>query len=985
MRENEKNPVENEIDPVGTDKDSGNTKTLSIPELNDRKNDNGDTVSFKAVSDGREYSPRHSAGHIPGKKAEADNGQTQVIKKISEPGEPTKVYTVLHEPPQVTLEKEKNRKQERRRRKRWIFLSVLMVIMLLAEAAVGLGGLYIAKNMAEDSPELNLTDFIGEESTKIYDDSGSLITEVGVYLRENVTYDKCPESLVDAFLSIEDSRFFTHFGFDIPRFTKAALENLKNGNFGQGGSTFTMQLVKNTYFSIDSMDASNTGKERAKTIEYKVQQIWLSIKLESLLNKKEIFVLYLNKLNFGGNIRGVQRAAQYYFGKNCTDLTLDESVMLAGIVNLPNKYNPYNYLDYATTRRNEVLYQMHNHGYLTDHEYALAKSVKVEDLLVGDNRQMSDDSQYQSYLDVVLEEVQTLTGADPTVKGMKIYTYLNRTIQERIEAVQNEETNVRYPDELMQVAMLVMDNSNGAVVGIGGGRNYDGARLLNRATMNFKQPGSSVKPILSYGLAFEYLGYSLDEILVDKPITYPGESLVKVNASGKYQGDVTIKDAVGNSLNIPAILTLERVVDAVGKETVVNYMRSIGFNRITNDNFHLSFAIGGTWFETTCLQLAGAHSMLINGGVYNEPHTISKVILTHDGTEYYPQNQNKKVLSSGSAYLSCVLMENNVTGPYFNYMQILRSSYPVYAKTGTTDWGTDGLQYGIPAGQMKDKWMISSTSNYTNAVWVGYDMAIKGKGTYYTAQKSAMNIPGNINRILLDVEEEVSGTPEPLNEPKDVEEITYVYGTYPHVRIEDWMEGGVGITSKVSSAGLEASPLVSSIEYAEALSDDPTTEGVAASYDQYGNIKITWATSAGICSGGSRNISLHDQWGNNIDEWGTCLVDLSWLVNDINCWATVYNNDSAVATVTSTNGYYNGWVGDLWGTVKVCGGYSTGSGDSATSCTVAGYAPVAEGGWWDENGNYHEPDTTDYSQFGYWDDNGNWIGSGWWDENGYHY
>jgi len=895
----------------------------------------------------------------------------------------TRVYQPVHETPEETLAREKQRRRQQRKQRRFQIVTAILVLLVACELIVGITGFVIAGNMIKSSPNIAVSDFIGEESSKIYDDSGNVLTEVGTYYRENITYDKCPESLIDAFLAIEDSRFFTHFGFDIPRFTKALIENLRNHDFGQGGSTFTMQLVKNTYFSVDAGDSS---VERSKTIEYKVQQIWLAIKLEKMLSKKEIFQLYLNKLNFGGRIRGVQKASLYYFGKNCTDLTLTESAMLAGIVNLPNGYNPYRYLDSATTRRNEVLYQMENHGYITSDEYDLAKSVKVEDELVGENyaTQSADSTQnnYQSYIDAVLDEAEKMTGQDPTIKGMQIYTYMNKTVQDEVEAIQAG-TDVTFPNDLMQCAMISMNNKTGAIVAIGGGRNYNtGARLLNRATSQFKQPGSSVKPVLSYALAFEYLGYSLDEILIDKPITYPNESMVLVNATGTYAGDVTIKDAVAYSLNIPAILTLEKVQNKIGKEAIVNYMNSVGFTVPTVDNFHLSFAIGGTWFETTCEELAGAHSMLLNGGVYNKPHTISKIVMT-DGTEYYPQDQNKQVLSAGSAYLSCQLMYNNVYGSVYNYMQILKRDYPVYAKTGTSDWGKDGLQYGIPQGAMKDKWMVASTSQYTNAVWIGYDMAIAGKNTYINHSDVLNNYPGQINKLLLDAEDKVTDVSnlQGIEKPSDVEDVTYVNGTYPHVEPEDWMDSSTYITSEVSKAGLESQPLVSSTEYKEYLAKEITdgTFGITAAYDSTGAMSVTWGNGSNSCAGGQKNVSLHDQWGNNIEAWGACLADLSWLTGTggSSYWATVYSDDTAVGNISSENGYYYGYVGSLYGTVKVCGGMGT---DSSSACVVANYLPE---GVTDQSGGT----TTDSNSTGHVDANGVWVDDGWWDEAGvfHHY
>lgn len=867
---------------------------------------------------------------------EPSSGQDKP-KQVLDSDEPTKIYAVVHEDPHETIAREKTRKKQVRKNRGFAAVTaVLLVILVLMIAVAGIGSA-IAWQMVQDSPELDVRDFVNEESTIIYDSQGNTVAEIGSFLRENITYDSCPESLVDAFLSIEDSRFFTHFGFDIPRFSKAILENLKSRDFSQGGSTFTMQLVKNTYFQNDE-----TGVQVERGIPYKVQQIYLAIKLEQLLSKKEIFQLYMNKLNFGGHVRGVQKAALYYFGKNCNELNLTESAMLAGIVNLPNRYNPYVFLDYATYRRNQVLDLMAYHGYITEEEASLSKAIKVEDQLAGDSRIASGDSRNQSYIDTVLDEVTELTGRDPTVTGMEIHTNLNQTIQTQIEAIQNSESSVVFPDDLMQVAMIVMNNQTGEIVGIGGGRNYDGGRLFNRATMGYKQPGSSVKPVLSYALAFEYLGYSLDEILLDKPITYPNESRVLVNSTGNYRGDITIKDALAYSLNIPAIITLGKVQDAIGGDRIASYMRSIGFSRVTAENFHLSFAIGGTWFETTVKELAGAHSMILNKGVYNEPHTVNKVILS-DGSEYYPQNQNRRVLSSGSAWLTSQLMKNNVDGygrGNVNWMQVLIRDYPVYAKTGTSDWGEDGIQYGIPYGAMKDKWMVSSTSQYTNAVWLGYDMAIAGAGTYFNDYKQNLNLPGQINKLLLDTEETIMTTmPAGFDRPEDVEDVTYVYGSYPHVRQEEGIDEWTLITSQVSKSGLEAQPLVSAAEYRAYIADQTAKEtgnfGISATYDQYNVLRVTFAGGSDyFCTGDQRNISLHDKWDNNVDAWGACLVDLGWLVGYSSgggYWATVYCDDSYVGDLYTDSNYYESWVADLWGQVKLCGG----STDGQASCTVA--------------------------------------------------
>ena len=816
---------------------------------------------------------------------------------------------------------EKKVKKRKRFRVGW---AILFLILCIYIAGFGYAA-YFMSGMLSDKPELNVTDFIAQETSHIYDAHGNVISEVGDFLRDNITYDQIPDCVIDAFLAAEDARYFSHAGVDIPRFTKIAIDYVRSGSTFSGGSTFTMQLVRNTYFSIE--DGEN-AVERERTLRYKVQQTVLALELEKYLGKKDIFQLYINKLNFGRHIRGLQKASLYYFGKNCDQLNTGEAALLAGIINLPNLYNPYAYLEYSTARRNDVLDLMKRHGYITEEEKDLYQAVKVEDMLVGEGYISSENSKYQAYVDVVISEAIEMAGSDPAQVGMEIYTALEPEIQNEIEAIEDGSSGISFPNGSMQTGIVSMNNRNGEIVGIGGGRWYSGIRVFNRATMLYKQPGSSIKPVLSYGLAFEYLGYSLDEILIDKPTTFPGESRVLTNANGMYQGDVTLWDAVAYSLNTPAVQTLERVEDTIGTEAIVDYLQNIGFSRVDDETYNYQFAIGGSTFEVSPAELAGAHGALINLGVYNKPHTITKIVTTR-GETITPDLETKQVLSSGSAYLVDQLMQNNVSGGYNNFMNVLARDYPVYAKTGTTDWGTDGLSYGIPAGASKDSWMTASTSIYTNAVWLGWDQA--QSDAYFTQDMIDLNIPGRINQRLLDAEERVS--PNDLSgvvQPADVQDVVYVNGTYPHVQGDETLYNL--IQSKVSSAGISNQPMISASDAASSKYALPqiTAKMTGAA------VIIRWLPSPSPCSGG-RDISLHDYW-NKVSMYGACLVDNTWLYSgNYTYYADIYANEQYVTTVSSSNGLYLGTPPGLIGEIKVCGYVSTSGGTSEQACRIAGY------------------------------------------------
>lgn len=699
----------------------------------------------------------------------------------------------------VKTEKKKKKKKEKRYTKsgrpksRWFsIIPALLIWLVIICGIVGTVGVsYVAYEIYERKPEFLPSKLEAPESTIVYDAKGNVIQELGEYKRENIDYNKLPNVLIDAFLSIEDARYFEHFGFDIPRFSKAILENLQSMSFAQGGSTFTMQLIKNSYFQIDAGDDSTIAES---SVGRKAQEIMLAIEADYKMTKQEILIDYLNRINFGNNIRGIEKAAQYYFGKEASELDLSESAFLAGIINSPNIFNPYNeliknddsaytsqdttYLENGTVRRNEVLDMMVYHGYISANEAKLAKAVKLEDQLKGIGDEWSDKvSYYQGYIDAVIEEVITKTGLDPYYNSMEIYTNMDPHMQKVVYDIQNENVGIYLTQDKMQSAISIMDNQTGELIALGGGKETGGARAWNRATMSRFQPGSTVKPVLDYMLAFENVGWATTHVITDKPIFYYGGSSQIKNFDGKYYGDITVADALGNSSNTCAIQALEAVIDAKDEDYVVEFLNNCGIPT-TAEDFDIQYAIGGNRFAVSPVQLGGLHAVMMNQGKYVEPHTVKKIVFADERKEdYVADTEGKQVVSPGAAFMTATLCYGNVYGPYDNLMYILKTGYPVYAKTGTTDWSSDGYDYGIPYGAIKDSWLVCHTSRFTNVIWTGFDKLDYDSYFYWEP-----NVKGEIGRYLLDEEYNYFNyEPTYVSQPDDVSTISHTSGVYPYV------------------------------------------------------------------------------------------------------------------------------------------------------------------------------------------------------------
>ncbi|MBQ9425554.1 MAG: transglycosylase domain-containing protein [Erysipelotrichaceae bacterium] len=806
-----------------------------------------------------------------------------------------------------------------------LIMAILMCIVLFLCLCGAGAAFYFAYKLCEDKPELKVSDLVSPDSSTIYDSDDNKIMEIGMYLRENISYERMPNCLIDAFLAIEDSRFFEHPGFDIPRFTKAALANLRTRDFSQGGSTITMQLVKNSYFSIDADDESTIAARSGMSgIKRKMQEIVLSLELENFTEttKQEIIAMYINKVNYGNNIRGVEKAAQYYFGKSAENLNLSESAFLAGLINSPNTYNPYNdlhkydnyyldpdseYLQNAYERRAEVLDLMVMHGYISEKEADLAKSIRIEDMLAGVSDNFQDiNEKYQEYIDAVIDEVEEVTGESPYYVGMEIHTNMNPYMQEYIYDMQNEAEYVglEFPNDLCQSAIVLMNNQNGAIEALGGGRGEtEKAREFNRATHAYLNPGSSIKPVIDYALCIEALGYATSHTFTDMPYYLYGGNVLISNYDHTYYGDMLMTEALGRSQNTPAVQALAAVVEEKGEEYVVDYLNSIGFNFDYSD-FDLQFAIGGNRCLVTPLQLAGAHAMFINGGRYIRPHTVDYIEYNDGRENFVADTKGTQAISDATAWMVAYLEEYNMSGSYSSLMWYCKRGrdYPLYGKTGTTDWGDSGVDYHIPKGATKDSWLVMQTNKYTISCWTGYDKL--EEKAYFTTYEYQENTKSKIvSKILDELIDHHLGEYDPytpLEMPDSVTEFTHTKGAYPYAAPGG---GYPSVTGYIAKKALQEHPLVSVSEAASIASQNKKyiAGGIAnlnGTYDG-GTVWVSFGIGAGengICVGESCDLSTTNDYGET-----TYAAGRIWFPH----WTAIYSGGALPPyffTITSDTG-----------------------------------------------------------------------------------
>lgn len=598
-----------------------------------------------------------------------------------------------------------------------IFKFVLFTISLsivLAVSSISIYCYFCISSITENE----LKSVFGRSYTTIYDTSNREIETLGINKKEYVRYEDIPNDLINALISIEDTEFFYHEGINIKRILSSMINNIISSST-QGGSTLTQQLIKNSLLSNE------------QSLARKIKEAYLALEIEKKMTKEEILELYFNEVYFEGTIPGVVYASKRFFNKEVKHLNLVECALLAGVVKSPTIYSPHQNIDNAEKRKNIVLEAMLNNNLITKERYEIAKNKHVKDVIVekGSTYQ-KENYNYQAYLDIVYKEVEELTGYNPFSENLEVYTYLDTSLQTYLDKVQNEEV-YKYLDKNQQIASCFLKNDNASIIGVIGGRNYNGFMLYNRAYDLLKQPASTLKPIFTYALAMEYLNLHEYSLVEDKPYTYPGTSITVQNADKNYLGTIPLVDAIGYSRNTSTLYTLEKVIQKIGQDNVVNYLKDI--NIMDKGTFSLPYAIGGMTYGTNPIKLAGAYSMIARGGTYIKPSTIRLIKNKDTGEIIYNRLTNpKRVLSEESSYLITSTLKKVMDKNYYNIAYAKPQNIEVYAKTGTNAYDDKIIKnYNYPNYADADVWFSGYSKNYSVASWTGFDKPIKNEKTYF--------------------------------------------------------------------------------------------------------------------------------------------------------------------------------------------------------------------------------------------------------------
>ena len=562
-------------------------------------------------------------------------------------------------------------------------------------------------------------DFTHNESgTSYYDiDKGTILMS---YKGRYLSYDEIPSKAIDAIIAIEDNRFFAHKGVDLQGILRAIYYAIESkGETIQGGSTITQQLMKLEY----------VGSER--NISRKIIEAFCAMMFETKFTKTEIMEFYLNTIYFANQYYGIDAAAYGYYGKDITQLSTAELAFILAIPNSPSRYDPYDNFEGTKGRQERILKAMLDNGYLTEKEYVNSLNEKIilvekgsQDVLIDNRNEYpfsyiereaikaimrskgfefkyyfkneDESADYEARYEALYEQAK-----QELASGYVVHTSISKSLQEGLQTTIDEYMNgidMEKTEEdvyAYQSAATVIDNESGLIVAMVGGR--DDASFLNRAYQSYRQPGSTIKPILDYAPAIELKGYKANSILNDHPI----EGGCK-NYNGRYVGNITLRNAVAQSINTTAWQLLEEITPEKG----LSYLKNMNFSRIVEGDYNLATSIGGFTYGVSTVEMASAYAALYNDGIYRSPSCI-RYIYDHTGNciySYEDEKNARQVYNKETANQ----MVDILTSVFDGTARGLRVKGFCAAKTGTTNDG-------------RDSWFCGITETYSTAVWVGRD------------------------------------------------------------------------------------------------------------------------------------------------------------------------------------------------------------------------------------------------------------------------
>ena len=612
----------------------------------------------------------------------------------------------------------------KRHRKLAIFIKVMIVLIVLLGIA-GFG--FIAYVLGTDDWAITKEDLTFKSTdTIIYDKDGIEIANVsGIEKRRTIPLSEMPENLKDAYVSIEDERFYSHNGVDIKRTLASTVRFILNGgdSSGGGGSTITQQLVKN--FMNDKDDSGLAGVKR------KIREISRAYEIEKMLSKDQILELYLNLIFLGADVYGVELGAQYYFNKPVTDLDLAECAFLAGINNSPNSYNPFgekDNTDLIKRRTKTVLGKMLELGKITQEEYDGA--VAEVDAGLNFSKGETSSGEAMSYLaraalNQVINQFAEEKGIDTQQAknmieggGYKIYTTQNSSIQGMAEEVYRsgdyvysgkmEDENGELYNNHTQSAIVIIDHSTGYVVGCMGGLGDDvDSNGINRATQTLRQPGSSIKPIAAVAPALEAGIITASTVYDESRTSFSGGTYVPSNSN---KGLITVRKAVEISANTTEV----KIMSELGPGNSIDFLRELGISTLVkaseneeHNDENLPLVLGGVTKGITPLEMAAAYATIANNGTYIKPTFYTKVVDSNGNTVLEPKQEQRRVISEANSYILQSILTGPVSGSGGTGWRAKISGMMTCGKTGSTD-------------DYVDRWFCGFTPYYTAACWYGY-------------------------------------------------------------------------------------------------------------------------------------------------------------------------------------------------------------------------------------------------------------------------